>query len=142
MKYIWKFLMGHRKFLWTFLIFLVTSFEKLWVSEQKMFKLVICCNLRHYDGAKDIYLFDKFFWGFYICLTPCFQKYFRLTSCIIFMKELISLTTVTMEISKRQFLSYHSNGYYEEKKLYQKLEFCRFELPLQKLVWLSQCRLR
>ena len=38
-----------------------------------------------------------------------------------------------MEIAKEQFQSYHSNGSCEEKKLYQKLEFYRFQLPLQKL---------
>ena len=38
------------------------------------------------------------------------------------MKEFFSLAMVAMEIGQRQFLSYHSNGCYEEKRLYQKLE--------------------
>ena len=46
-----------------------------------------------------------------------FQRYFGMISCIVFMKEFISLTMVTMEIAKRQFISYHSNGCYEEKAL-------------------------
>ena len=49
------------------------------------------------------------------------------------MKEFISLTMVAMKIEKRQFLSYHSSGCYEEKKLHQKLESYRFKVPLQKL---------
>ena len=68
-----------------------------------------------------------------MCLTPFFQTQFGLISCIIFMKELVSMTMVAMEIGKRQFLSYHSNGCYEEEKLCQKLESYRFKLPLQKL---------
>ena len=49
------------------------------------------------------------------------------------MKEFVSLTIVVMEIGKWQFLSYHSNGCYEEEKLCQTLESYRFQLPLQKL---------
>ena len=32
------------------------------------------CGLRHYDGAKDINLYDKFSLGFFICLTTFFQR--------------------------------------------------------------------
>ena len=49
------------------------------------------------------------------------------------MKEFLSLTMVAMKKGKRQFLNYHSNGSYEEVKLYQKLESYRLKLPLQKL---------
>ena len=49
-----------------------------------------------------LYLFDSIF-----------QRWFGLISCIIFMKEFVSLTIVAMEIGKRQFLSYHSNDCYE-----------------------------
>ena len=58
-----------------------------------------------------------------LCLTPFCQRYFGLTSCIIFMKEFISLTMVTIEIAKRQFLSYHSNGCYKEKGFIKNLNF-------------------
>ena len=49
---------------------------------------------------------------------------------------------VAMEVGKREFLSYHSNGCYEEENLLQKLESDRFELPLQKLGSLVQYRVR
>ena len=57
-------------------------------------------------------------------------------------KGFIFLTMVAMEIGKRQFLSYHNNGCYEEKKLHQKLEIYRFKLSMQKLGWLDQCGVR
>ena len=54
------------------------------------------------------------------------------------MKEFVSLTVVAIEIAKKQFLSYYSNGCYEEEKLYQELESHRFKLPPQKLdCWIS-----
>ena len=49
---------------------------------------------------------------------------------------------VAMEVGKREFLSYHSNGCYEKENLLQKLESDRFELPLQKLGSLVQCKVR
>ena len=42
-------------------------------------------------------------------------------------------TMVAMETKKMQFLNYHSNGCYKEKKLLQKLESYRFKPSLQKL---------
>ena len=36
---------------------------------------------------------------------------------------------------------YHSNGSYEQKMLYQKLESYRFELTLKKLGWLGQYKI-
>ena len=56
-------------------------------------------------------------------------------TCIIYMKEFISLTMVVMEIGKRHVCC-------KEKKLDQKLESYRFKLPLQKLGWLNQYRVR
>ena len=49
------------------------------------------------------------------------------------MKELFTLTTVTIEIAKRQFLIYLSNGCYGWEKVYQKPESYRFKLSLKKL---------
>ena len=92
--------------------------------------------------GKGMYLYGKFLWGFFICLTTFFQKYFEWRSCIIFMKEVMSLTIVTMEIVKSQFLSYHNNSCFVQKKLYQKFEFDGLELPLEKIDWLNQCRFR
>ena len=101
-----------------------------------------CCSFRHCNGAKDICLYDKFSWGFFIFLTPLFQWWFGLISCIIFMKEFISLTMVAIEIGKRQFLNYYSKGCNEEKKFHQKFEPSRFKLPLKELDLLDQCRVR
>ena len=42
-------------------------------------------------------------------------------SFIIFFKEFFSITMVTMEIRKRQFFSYHSNGCYGEKSFIKTL---------------------
>ena len=50
------------------------------------------------------------------------------------LKEFISKTMVSMETEKMKFLSCHSHGCYEEKKLLQTLELYR---PLQKLGWLD-----
>ena len=56
------------------------------------------------------------------------------------MKEVVFLRVVAIEIGKKQFISYYSNGCYEEEKLYQELESHRFKLPPQKLDRLDQCR--
>ena len=58
------------------------------------------------------------------------------------MKEFVSLTMAVMEIGKKQFFSYHSNGFYERKKLHQKVESYRFKLLLKKLGWLGQGKVR
>ena len=92
-----------------------------------------CCSLHHYDGAKVCTFMANFYEDFFICLTTFFQKYFEWRSCIIFMKEVMSLTIVTMEIVKSQFLSYHNNSCLVQKKLYQKFEFDGLELPLEKI---------
>ena len=47
------------------------------------------------------------------------------------MNELMSLTMVTMDIVKSQFLSYN-NGCYEQKKPLSKLEFHELQLHLEK----------
>ena len=47
--------------------------------------------------------------------------------------SLVAKVVNTIEIAKRQFFSYHSNSCYEKKKLDEKLQFYRFQLPLQKL---------
>ena len=83
-------------------------------------------------GKRYVSLWQLFVRIFYL-FDSIFQRYFGSISCIIFMKEFISHTMVATERGKRQFLSYYSNGCYEEEKLYQELESYRFKLPLQKL---------
>ena len=39
---------------------------------------------------------------------------------------------VSIKIGKKTILSYNSNGSNEEKKLYQKLEYYKFKIPLKK----------
>ena len=107
-----------------------------------IYMLWIFINVSSLRWGKGMYLYGKFLWGFFICLTTFFQKYFEWRSCIIFMKEVMSLTIVTMEIVKSQFFSYHSNSCFVQKKLYQKFEFDGLELPLEKIHWLNQCRFR
>ena len=84
-------------------------------------------------GQRYVPLWQIFMRIFFICLTTFFQKYFEWRSCIIFMKEVMSLTIFTMEIVKSQFFSYHSNSCFVQKKLYQKFEFDGLELPLEKI---------
>ena len=43
---------------------------------------------------------------------------------------------------KKQFFTYHSNRCYEQRMLHQKLESYRFTLPLKKLGWLDQCKVK
>ena len=49
-------------------------------------------------------------------LANLFHPIYSGITCIIFMKEFISLIMVAMWTEKMQFLGYHSHGCYEEKK--------------------------
>ena len=55
-------------------------------------------------------LCDKFSSVICICLTPLPQLQFGLISCMILMKEYVSLTAVAMKMGKIHFYSDHSNG--------------------------------
>ena len=44
------------------------------------------------------------------------------------MKECVSLTMVAMDIGKKQFFSYHSNGCYKENILYRKHKPYRYKI--------------
>ena len=154
-----------------FFFFFVTSFKKLWGSEYKIFKLAIRKiwkknkenPLKYMTSInKKIDVFETVAAAFVITMGKRMCSYlygnfscnrilylfestfleFGQISAIIFMKEFISLTMVAVKIGKRQFLSYHSNGFYEDEKLHQKLESYRFKLPLQKLAWLVQFTVR
>ena len=97
-----------------------------------------CSGLHHCNGTKDIYVYDKFSWGFFNCLTPFFQRQFGLINCIIFIKEFISLSMIAIEIGKRQFLSYYSNGSYEEKRFIKNLNLIDLTYHCKNLVdWIS-----
>ena len=61
---------------------------------------------------------------------------------MILKKKLVFLSMVSMEIGKKQFLTYHSNGCYEQKMLHQKLESYRFKLALKKLDLFGQCTVK
>ena len=54
------------------------------------------------------------------------------------MKEFASLTIVAIEIGKRQFFHYLSNGFSEEKNLHQKYEAYRYKISLKILSWLDK----
>ena len=56
---------------------------------------------------------------------------------MILRKEFVSLTTVVTEIRKKQ-----RKGCYEQKMFQQKVESCKFKLPLKKLGWLGQCKVK
>ena len=74
--------------------------------------------------GKWIYTFwTNFLEDFFICFTTLSQKLFGLISCVIFLKEFISLRMVVIEMRKRQFLSYHNNGCYEKKSFFKNLDF-------------------
>ena len=61
---------------------------------------------------------------------------------MILKKELVFLSVVAMEIRKKQFFTYHSNGCYEQKMLHQKLVSSTFKLPLKILGWLGQYKVK
>ena len=117
--------------IWQILIKKLMCFETVAAAFVITMGKRICSYLYgNFSCNKILYLFESTFLEF------------GLISSIIFMKEFISLTMVAVKIGKRQFLSYRSNGCYDEEKFHQKLESYRFKLPLQKLAWLVQCRVR
>ena len=67
--------------------------------------------------GRKVHFCANFFSVVFFCLTPFPQGYFGLIGVIIVMKEFVSLTTLAMEIGKRHFFSYHSNGCSELKML-------------------------
>ena len=62
-------------------------------------------------------------WKMFLRIVYLFQSISSEITCIIFLKEFISLTIVAMEIEKMQFLGYHSHGCYEEKNFCKNLNF-------------------
>lgn len=94
------------------------SFEKISKAHSRIWQIVVKIKKKIFwlvlillllSAPYGIYLYDKFFWEFAICLTPFFEEYFGLISCIFFIKEIFTLKMVTMDVRKRHFLSYHNN---------------------------------
>ena len=68
----------------------------------------------------------------FICLTPFFKVYLGLISCLIGLKELVSLAVIAMETGKHYF-SYHSDGCKEDKMLNQKTKHFLHYTDLKKV---------
>ena len=64
----------------------------------------------HFDPAARVFaiehkiqLCDNLYSALFICLTPFSQGCLGLIGCMILMEEFVSLTTVAMEIGKKNF---------------------------------------
>ena len=75
------------------------------------------------------------FYLFFLRLTLYFQVQFGLISCIIVLKEFLSV--FNREAEKRK-LTFHGNSCKEEKNVSSITRIFRFELPLKKLSWLDE----
>ena len=96
--------------IWQLLIKKLMCFETVAAAFVITMGKRICSYLYgNFSCNKILYLFESTFLEF------------GLISSIIFMKEFISLTMVAVKIGKRQFLSYHSNGCYDEESFIKNL---------------------